>query len=61
MGDLDNTCIGALDKGERKICKDDCVSKLTLSLLGVSNLESRKLTPLLNIAPQKVAHGKNLP
>jgi hypothetical protein len=25
MGDLDNTCIGALDKGERKICKDDCV------------------------------------
>jgi hypothetical protein len=25
MGDLGDICIGALDKGERKICKDDCV------------------------------------
>ncbi|CAC9473714.1 hypothetical protein [uncultured Gammaproteobacteria bacterium] len=37
MGDLDNTCIGALDKGERKICKDDCVYYLIEDDMQISN------------------------
>jgi hypothetical protein len=50
MGDLGDICIGALDKGERKICKDDCAAKLAYLI----NLALLKLTPLLNLTPPKL-------
>jgi uncharacterized protein YjbI with pentapeptide repeats len=44
MGDLGDICIGALDKGERKICKDDCVYYLIENGQQIRDRRNKKIS-----------------